>query len=476
MRNYTIAVADACKLSGLALDESPGAPCGKSEASFFVIRMNPSPQPESPARPRIWLWIVVPLFAVITVWLVYSFDEPLPDGSDLVITPLSLPDDENAYVLLVHAAQQAAALSPNVDEYLVDEFVTGEAWDDAKVAAWLSPLESVWPSYEAAANTAQAQGPIGPSPDEGLSKVLELGHLSALHARAMLVANRPDDALRIAITSLKAGHVLQVSNATSTQYFIGKIIQDTALKIIQESARHRDVSADQMKRTIAVLEQHRVPITALESVFRSRFNAWDEHMSHLERPLPVRVILAVPGIYKPNKTRRTYWNHLRRLAHLARENKTAQAPYEGLAHELIDELQRRSLENFIGRETLRVFISHFATNFTRSYLEHACRISITQTLLGLRIYEKEHGERPVSLTALSPTILPTTPLDYFDGTAIKYSREVGFIWSAGTKGLVMISRDQKLYGNEIALRIAPEPPSPPAKQATPRDNVFGKPN
>lgn len=88
------------------------------------------------------------VFAAVVVW---SLDEPPPDVSDLLYEPLQLTAEENAYVQLSRVAHHLATINAGADLDQLDEFTSGEAWDEAKISAWLAPLDPVWAEYEAAA-------------------------------------------------------------------------------------------------------------------------------------------------------------------------------------------------------------------------------------------------------------------------------------------------------------------------------------
>jgi hypothetical protein len=44
--------------------------------------------------------------------------------------------------------------------------------------------------------------------------------------------------------------------------------------------------------------------------------------------------------------------------------------------------------------------------------------------------------------------LPAVPVDYVDGAPIRYSRELGVVWSAGEKNLVISAANQEIAKGE----------------------------
>ncbi|MDF3055962.1 MAG: hypothetical protein K0R17_177 [Rariglobus sp.] len=423
----------------------------------------PPPLPVRPSRARLWPWIVGPALVVLVALAIWSLDEPPPDVSDLVFEPLQLTDEENAYVQLTQVAQLLARLTPDESLDELEDFSSGKEWDDAKVTAWLSPLDTVWPQYEAAAKISRSQGRILTSPDTlvpEIGQMMELARFSVLRARSLLKKDRPDDALRIAVTSLEAGRLLQESRSSLICYLTGVAIQTQAFILIQHAGRHPDVSTDALRESIAALERNRVGTDALGYAFRSELQFYDGAISMLAREhAGGRMALAVPGLYKPNKTRRIYAELLREsLRVIGRDiHEINQAKHN--TQVLFNQLRHRSPENFVGRILLNIIVPTFSS-ITERHSWTATQVSMTQALLAVRIHEKEKGELPASLAELTPAILPGTPKDYYDHTDIKYSREFGFIWSVGRDNLVITSADQVIDKFGVTLRIRPKPPEP----------------
>jgi len=94
---------------------------------------NPAPL----SRRSRWLrWLKRCLLACVAVlvagilWLFLSLDEPPPDVSDFIVVPLKLPDDQNAYALLVKAATLVKPNFAGDNHERLAEMATGKNWDD----------------------------------------------------------------------------------------------------------------------------------------------------------------------------------------------------------------------------------------------------------------------------------------------------------------------------------------------------------
>jgi hypothetical protein len=426
---------------------------------------SPHPPRPLPVRTRLWPWIVGPLLLVLVAIVIWSLDEPPPDVGDLEFEPLQLPDNENAFVQLTRVAQRFANLhaGTKIDDEQLDDFIAGKAWDATKAAEWLAPLDPVWPEYEEAVKIPKSQGVIATSPDvlrPEIGQVRALSELSLLRARARLHSNDPDEALRIAFTSLQAGGLFQESRSSLLDYLVGVSLQSRALTLIQDAARHPASSITLLTAALAVLEENRVDPEALRYSLRSELYFYDGAIEMIARDQAgARMVLMVPGIYKPNKTRRIYAEILREAVHAAGSDLAGLDELKRRTEKLSKQMQTRGPENMVGRIILNI-ITPASGGIVESHTKQASRVSVTQALLAVRIYEKKHGGLPASLAELTPAILPAVPRDYYDNADVKYSREVGFIWSGGRNHLVITSPGQTLDHQDVALRITSEPPKP----------------
>lgn len=400
---------------------------------------------------------------VLAAYAVWSLDEPPPDVSDLVYEPSQLTDDENAYVQLSRVAQHLTTLNAETDFDELDDFVAGEAWNEVKVSAWLAPLDPIWPEYEAAARLQYSQGVIPKSIDTPLPEIgqmMRLAKLSTLRARIHLRADQPDKALSVLSASLAAGRLIQESRSTLISYLTGVTVQSMTLKLIQEAARHPDVSPTALREAIATLQKNRVAADALGYAFRSELYFFESAVALAPRESRyARLMVTIPGLYKPNKTRRIYAEYLRGAVRLAGSDLAEINASKPTTDAMLAGLRRRTPENIFGRMLLQIVMPTLS-KIAEKHLRHASEISITQALIAVRIHEKQQGALPASLADLTPAILPSTPKDYYDGADIKYSRDSGFIWSVGSTHLNITSADQRLEKNDVALRIASNPSAP----------------
>ena len=172
---------------------------------------------------------------------------------------------------------------------------------------------------------------------------------------------------------------------------------------------------------------------------------------------------------KPNLTKTFYADYVRAQALLIDLNgeEYRRLP-QGAVHQLtVRDLTRPT--NLYGRmlayqSTWRVqnMIDRRTRGLTRRSLLRVC--------LALRVFHEEHGRLPENLDELVPAYLPEVPIDHANGQALRYSRSVGYVWSAGISNLQVTSADQRLGYNEDYYRLDFMVPASPSADAEPVPN------
>jgi hypothetical protein len=171
-----------------------------------------------------------------------------------------------------------------------------------------------------------------------------------------------------------------------------------------------------------------------------------------------------PWIMKPNLTKHFYADYVREqvpLANLSTEDYRRRP--ESVAHQLKpSDLARPT--NLYGRmlayqSTWRV--QYTINRRTRSRTQR----SLLRACLALRIFHEEHGHLPDRLDELVPTYLPDLPIDHANGQTLRYSRSLGYVWSAGFDNLQISSADQRIGYSEDYYRLDFSVPASPSEDA-----------
>ncbi|MCK4524808.1 MAG: hypothetical protein KAU07_00005, partial [Candidatus Andersenbacteria bacterium] len=97
-------------------------------------------------------------------------------------------------------------------------------------------------------------------------------------------------------------------------------------------------------------------------------------------------------------------------------------------------------ENAIGKILHDVTVTSLSSVNIKKCEEDSL-VSATQVLIAIKAYQNDNGDYPDSLEQLVPNYLLSVPLDYFDGSSLRYSKENKILYSIG--------RDLKDNGGSI---------------------------
>lgn len=172
-----------------------------------------------------------------------------------------------------------------------------------------------------------------------------------------------------------------------------------------------------------------------------------------------------PWVMKPNLTKAFYADYVRAQVPLAALDAEdyRRLPENAVHHLAVRDLLRPTnlygrMLAYQGASWVQYTISRRTRGLTRRSLLRVC--------LALRVFHEEHGRLPEKLDELVPSYLPEVPIDHANGQALRYSRSVGYVWSAGISNLQVTSADQRLGYNEDYYRLdfmVPVSPSPDAE-------------
>ena len=436
----------------------------------------PATPPSLPRRKRWWrilrkLTVAFGLLLLAGVfWLFVCPDEPPPDVRDIVIAPLTLPDDQNAYVLANKAAALAQEKLSGADGDRLKEMAQGENWDSALAKQWLDGTDAIWPLWEQVARTPRGQMP----PPKGLGDIFPLlpfrriESLAQIRARDLGLRGHPDEAVKAVLTILQANRRIEGSRVVLIQYIDAATQTNTALATLRDVAVKSGPSAATLRQILAQLGESRPSKDSFGYAVRSELVLLDDSMRILMSGVTSdgekvsiwqRLAVKIPRLFQPNKTRRIYVDNIREALKAI-----------DLPGDLLENLRRAALpvvtlgggyqgagafwpDNIIGRRLLGIVNPGWVTLLKTVRLREQSRLSATELFLALLLYHREHGELPATLDALVPTYLPAVPRDYFDGQPIRYSRELRAVWSVGLHHFTVSQPGLKLDDADARVEI-----------------------
>jgi|GEM_PF-3168003 len=441
-----------------------------------------SPKSTIKRRRRFFSWknvlIVLAVGAAGLVW--WSRDEPPPDVSDLVFTPLQLPADQNAYSVITKAAQLVPEHKWTDDEQdtLQSMIEGGNSWSDSIAQTCLRDIEPAWPLLYQAQKIPQGQTPWVSAPEDllpELGPIKKLCNITQIRARNQARLNDPDEALRTALVVLSAGNRVEESRGTIIHYLTGSVIKRSSLVTIQDVVAYNNPSGETLRTTLRGVSESRANTDAVALAFKSELRFFDSSLPLLKgqklgdltdgKFRLLNKLSSVPLLLKPNLTQRVYTNYLRVSSGLVDQPLAVLQSSDELNNFTQKNIRRKFFynpDNILGRIFLSI-ITPATSAILKARLREQSHISATEAFLALTLYKREHGEFPATLDALVPAYLPAVPRDYLDGAPIRYSRDLGVVWSVGLKNFAITQTDQVIEKGETVLYLTPRTPAPASR-------------
>ncbi|MEO5958911.1 MAG: hypothetical protein ABIZ49_09720 [Opitutaceae bacterium] len=363
--------------------------------------MNADPLPPPVTRPpRKWLrWLIggtVAATVLPVVFVLWSQDEPAPDTRDLLRPPLTLHDDDNAFRVLVRAAENIDARPWADDAELFSDLVRGKTWNADRAALWLSANAHAWPAILRATSLPASQGPVIKSLGEVVPEIgplRQLIELARLRAWYLFHTGQPEEAFAWLIACLHATQRVTDSNSTLLIWLTGISTHNAVLQTIEALVSRAPVTPAMGRKLVEALHVTRPSAGALANVIGN------EHI---------------------------------------------------MARLTVELVKREGVRRALGGESVPTLHTILLRRLRAQSV-----ISATHTLIALRLHELEYGSLPEKLSDLVPAYLPHAPRDYYDGASIRYSREFRAIWSVGKTNLSIASPDPKVDAGEIYLKLPP---------------------
>lgn len=433
--------------------------------------------------------IVSPVLLIGVVGLIlWSQDDPAPDVSDFIFEPLRLPEDQNAYAVITKAAQLISSRElTDEEENTLAAMLKGDAWDESIAQACVSDLAPAWPLIERITEIPEGQTPwISALSDviPEIGPIQRLSNLIKIRALAQARSGHPDEGLRSALIAVTLAHRIEESRGVLIHFLSGSAIKRSALNTIQWIVVYQKPSNEALLSTLRALSASRASTRSLSLAFYSELRIFEDGIGIMQRdrsgaqldgsPRPWLHLLPRSLLLKPNKTRTTYVRLMRASANAVDAPLPRQAALLNPARSELDRVvksARWTPNNFVGRIYLGI-ITPTTSALLTSGLRAQSGISACEALLALRLYKNTQGEFPASLEALVPEYLPSVPRDYMDGSPIRYSQELGVIWSVGDKNLNITKPDQLVEEKETVIYITPRPLRPVSE---PTKSLFGAP-
>ncbi len=384
--------------------------------------------------------VVVVIVVLLGIWL--FVDAPAPDDADLRITFDDIPADENAFTYFDRAGQELLWTTSGAGKRRLRDLETGKDWDDALAADVLAQNEGVLELIEQGLACPRCQLPEVRRYDDLLPYLApwrNVAQLGAIRAEQLFQAGQERQALDQAMRVMRFGHTVEHGRSCIVSYLVGIAIKKIGRHEFVSIVSRCTLGADDLLPYVQQLDRYRANEDGLADAFRVEYmiaaNTIDDMASgkySVDDPDDRSFAGLGPVFLKPNRTKRRMAEAIRLLIASTQETHAAATLPEFEQDTGTGWTIRAILSgNFVGRSLYRMIMPALKGVHARKCREN-CSIAAAQVLVALKCCQLEHGELPETLDELAPEYLASVPLDDFDGTPMKYSKEKRVVYAVGT--------------------------------------------
>jgi len=378
-------------------------------------------------------------------------DIPKVDDSDLLLSKVEIPKEENAYYPLKEAVSKIYIPPEKIKA--IDDIVYKNTWDKEFVEELLEKNKDVFKIFEKAEEYNYFQFP-DPDPisyislsNESKNFALRLSDLSKLviiKSKYLIKEGEEKEALDLIFVLIKIGHMIEEGFIhDSVIYSFGTQTKNYGLKALIEEVPYLYLSKEESKNYINKLENFKGNKEGLIRAIKGDYMNFLKEKEIVERTLrnefkkdnfiarfinfPDDIIFAYFS-YKPNETKKLIADLYRDVIDKANKDcyEIETKNYKPKVPK--SEIKRIFTKNLVGKTIYDKKADNIYTPLEIKCLE-TLYIEAAKTLLALKAYKIENGNLPKSLEELVPEYFSSLPKDPFDNKALKYSPKAKIIYS-----------------------------------------------
>lgn len=419
---------------------------------------------EEPAPSKKIKYVIPGILGILIVGLLISFsllnifwgrDEPPIDDSDLWLSKIEIPEQENAFYSLIQAAEKISL--PQGKFELFTKMAEGEEWDSAFAKELIKNNEDVFGYFEKALNLPYFQIPEWQDPKviehemniPNISDFRDIAKLNSIKANYLLGQGKEKEALDLILKTIKMGQAIEDSpRPILVGYLVGMSIKEIGLQRLRTIIPKLTLSSEMLKNYMAELDQFKANEDGLIRAMKMEYISFTNTKSKIdaafvgkvpkqelekvgieEASLGIKASAQLNYLYKPNQTQKIFTEYYRNFIDNASKDCGKMKSLGAKPLAPYSKIKMLFTENVVGKILRDVVAKAFSGLLDKKCLEDFSVIG-TQTLLALKAYQIETNKMPNSLAELVPNYLPEIPKDPF-GSTIKYSPEKKIIYSLG---------------------------------------------
>jgi hypothetical protein len=363
-----------------------------------------------------------------TLTLIYK-DGPPPDDSDLRLSVVNVPDNENAYFDLTKAWYEDPFSIKEAMRIMVDEepwLWNENLWDEKAAEAEVAGNARALAVFAAAAAKPKFQDPVFADPKWYIHEIppsSEISTVSAFYALYLARQGKDKEAMEAAFLPVRIVEKIENSQARASFLFqngisMKRVGLGTARQILASST----LSNADLRQYVQELEQYEKNDDDLTLAFKVAYHQLTQIVEDPE------VAPNVNYFFEPNKTKALFIGdkELVQRAYVTCDNKII--PLSGRP----SWLEGHTTENSYGKNLSDTIISQFSIFAVENKCYEDMLVTVTKTMFAMKAYKNDMGQLPPTLDVLVPKYLSSVPLDPYGGKPLKYSQEKKLIYSIGS--------------------------------------------
>jgi len=383
--------------------------------------------------------VVIALVVLLSAAVIYlMIDESPPNDADLIVAPLNIPPNENAFTWFKLAGEKATD-----DPYRLTDLISGEAgpsgervsWNAQKVDRFLRANDEAFGLIRRGLACSSIDVPVVKGYDVELPYLSQwrlIARMMALNSIALAKAGRDREALDEIVTIVAFGHMVEKGRGGIMHYVVGGAIKYIGLSTLEHVLPGVSLEPDALKDYVPQLAAYARNDDALADSFRHAY-VWTAQLTD--------DLFDGKATVDGKKISKVGWNvfflrnatkRLHAEVHRAAIRNIGRKPGE---YEKPPWLNLKSSELTLRKNSAGVSLA--ALNAQGIYkvcqdsLDEQARNSAARLLIAAKWAKLKTGTLPPSLAALVPGYIDKIPDDPFDGKPMRYDPAKKVIYSIG---------------------------------------------